>query len=256
MGSLAIPLTQAQIDAANRLHARLPQLQTSEAALMELAKRFPELSLESVLLNTVAVNSLYGTNVLATFRMAKHVKQILEKTDVSTAGWDLVENLAQLPPGDDEKKGRQFISFASKFAHFFINERFPIMDSYAVAMVNLHLGRHNHEKDSDYPYCAFVENLRELKALANLNLSGLDLDHYLWISGEYLAFQKDQSKAQISEDQSKVQISRELRTLFENPAGETRADLAILAPPALDKAFKAERKPFFQFLSFCRELIF
>ena len=67
------------------------------------------------------------------------------------------------------------------------------MDGYAVKMVKLHLGPQNYEDSREQPYWAFVRNLRKLKALALLNVSNRDLDHYLWIAGEYLVFHNDPS---------------------------------------------------------------
>ena len=57
---------------------------------------------------------------------------------------------------------RRYVSFASKFAHFFISqERFPIYDSYAERMLLLHLGA-SAMRDPGRPYEAFTENLRVL----------------------------------------------------------------------------------------------
>src|SRR5690349_6766320 len=130
---LVVPLSMSQIDAANRLHRQLSQWQVTDDALRALKDRFPGFAIDATLLKVVAVNQLYGTNVYAVVRMAQHIAEVmLEASHMDDAG--LVEELAAL-------SGMKHTSFASKFAHFFIDvERFPIYDSYAVKMVAYHLG--------------------------------------------------------------------------------------------------------------------
>jgi hypothetical protein len=59
--ALAMPLTQAQVDCACRVHETLAQWRLAEAALERLAHSVPGFSAEASLLKTVAVNSIYRT---------------------------------------------------------------------------------------------------------------------------------------------------------------------------------------------------
>jgi len=137
---LAVPLSRDQVAAANRLHAGLRQWATADRALGALAERFPEFDETSTLLKAVTINAMYGTNVWALDRMARHVMAVLSETDLARAGPELVERLATPPPAPGQKRRRTHLSFAAKFAHFFIDaERYPILDSYAAKMVELHL---------------------------------------------------------------------------------------------------------------------
>ena len=88
------------------------------------------------------------------------------------------------------KKERRNYSFASKFAHFFIDaERFPVMDSFAVAMLKFHLGTQGYRTDDGRPYFTFLKNLSTLRERDGLgNVANRSLDHYLWLAGEYRAF--------------------------------------------------------------------
>src|SRR6476620_7956329 len=90
-------LKQAQVDAAIRLHERLEGWRNSDVALMRLRDSMPEFDSASCLLKTVAVNALYGTQVLALVRMAGHVATILQASDTVTDNVELVEKLAMLP---------------------------------------------------------------------------------------------------------------------------------------------------------------
>jgi len=127
---------------------------------------------------------------------------------------DLVERLASL----NERKHR---SFASKFAHFFINmERFPIFDSFALKMVAYHLGSQGQVRDSTHPYKAFVENIHRLKRFAGLSCTTKELDRYLWLAGLYQEWSRNPDS----------QINAEVAEMFKTPSSKVAAELAILSP--------------------------
>jgi len=212
-------LTQDHIAAANSLYRLCPYWQFSTEALDELAARLPGFDSRVVLLKVVAVNALYGTNVMAIIRMAEHVKSVVATTDLETAGPELVETLAALPKTEDQKHARSHFSFASKFANFFIDsERFPIMDQYSEMMVSFHLGKSNLVRDADHRYADYVENIRQLHTAANLTCSSRELDRYLWLAGEYRTWLK----------KPHAQISTEMRALFTRPSAEIATELKTI----------------------------
>ena len=96
---LAVRLTLAQVKAAGRLHGKLQEWRVIDCALDSLAKSTPGFGPEATLLKSVAVNALYGTNVFAIVRVARHVETTLAKRDLSAEGPDLVEELAKVPIG-------------------------------------------------------------------------------------------------------------------------------------------------------------
>jgi hypothetical protein len=218
---LTVPLTAGQIAAAIRLHDRLPNWDISDRTLVALRERMPGFTPEETLVKTATINALYGTNLFAVVRMAEHVAQVLAETNLASAGPELVEQMAALPMTATQKHMHRHMSFAAKFAHFFIDpERFPIMDSYAVWMVEYHLGRKNCLRDAKQPYMAFVENLRRLREAAELNVKSRELDRYLWLAGQYRQWRKN----------PKSQINSELVAFFAHPSGESEEDLHMLAP--------------------------
>ncbi len=227
---LAQPLTRDQIQAAQALHARLTGWQEIETALETLADRFPGFDFPATLLKATAVNALYGTNVLAIYRMAKHVQGVLTKAGSGVEPWLLVERIAALPSPDDKPR-RLCLSFASKFAHFFLDaEQYPIKDWYAESTLRFHLGRGNTVNDKEHPYRAYVTNHRRVKELSALDPTNRELDHYLWLAGQYRTWKKN----------PEARLSREIRELFEDPTPEVAADLNALLPATLDKALKGE----------------
>jgi len=82
------------------------------------------------------------------------------------------------------KRNNHYHVFVSKFAHFFINPDLPILDQYSEWMVEQHLGKEALLYDSDR-YLRFDKNIRKLKEEARLTCDWDELDHYLWIAGEY-----------------------------------------------------------------------
>lgn len=227
--SLATPLAPPQIEAACRLHARLEQWRLSDASLLRLRKRMPEFDLEACVAKVVAVNALYGTQVYAVLRMARHAHEVLNTTDLTTAGSDLVERLARLPV-EGQERSRMFTSFAAKFCHFFIDEeRFPIFDEAARNVLRLHLGREQ-ITDGHQPYRAFCTNHERLRELAALHCSGREFDRYLWLTGMYMKWLKERVKPT-------PRINAELRRLLAEPSAEVARDLDTMLPPTVQRAF-------------------
>lgn len=211
-----VPLRGSQVAAAGALQASLAQWNTTDDALGLLRQALPGFGPTETLLKVVAVNALYGTNVLALIRAAKHVEQVLGSADFAQAGPELVESLAEIPT-TSHARPRRYVSFASKFAHFFCNpERFPIFDSYAERMVLLHLGSIAIRNPSR-PYEAFTTNLETLKRQYGLTFSFRELDRYLWIAGLYHAYAKGNRR-----------LNAELLQVFEEPTGDQRVLLRTL----------------------------
>jgi hypothetical protein len=226
---LVVPLCQKQIGAAGRLRQQLRQWQLSDAALVALHEKLPGFEPEACLLKSVAVNAIYGTNVLAIVRVAKHVKDVLSRHDLSQAGAELVIELANAPEGKGQRS-RKRTSFASKFCHFFIDaKRFPIYDDAACQALKLHLGKRIKAHD----YEAFCSCITQLKNLVGNGCDTRMLDHYLWLTGMYMRWLKGRKK-------ENPKVNAELLELFNKPTKAQAAELDALLPAILDRAFKGE----------------
>ncbi len=90
-------LTEEQIAAAGALHPTLAQWRATDSALSRLREGMPGFRPEESLLKVAAVNALYGTNVFALVRAARHVQAVLGSADIANAGPELVESLANIP---------------------------------------------------------------------------------------------------------------------------------------------------------------
>lgn len=229
--ALAVPLSAWEVDAACRLHQQIIQFRLPDAALLRLGKVLPGFDAEACLLKSVAINTLYATQVLAITRMARHIEVTLSNADLKTVAPELVEKIASLPSGTLGNT-RQFISFAAKFCHFFVDQaRFPIYDEAARNVIELHLGKAGCVRDSAHRYIAFCENLKRLRAAAGLKDQGRDLDHYLWITGMYMRWLKERNS-------KNPRVNADLLRIFRKPKPEQAAELDAALPPDLDRVFK------------------
>jgi hypothetical protein len=212
------PVTKMQVDAALRVHQRLKQWRLSDNTLNTLRDRMPGWDDETSLLKSVAVNSLYGTNVLAIVKMAQHVSSVF-KTAKKPFPDELVAQIAFLDLKDG-KSPRNHVSFASKLCHFFVDEeRFPIYDTAACETLKRHLGRNYHREGERYG--AFRKNLRLLTDASDITANGRELDRYLWIVGMYWRWKRSKLNPM---------VNAELLKTFRHPGAEDKRDFAILVP--------------------------
>jgi len=226
----AVPLHRKQIIAAGHLHKRLTGWRKTDAALIRLRSAMPGFEPEACLLKCVAVNALYGTQVMAIVRMANHVHDVLGGKKRVKAGLELVKRIAELPKGQG-KTGRVFTSFAAKFCHFFVSEDdFPIYDEAARRMLKFHLGKKSMSTTKD-PYVAFCEDIDQLtKGGASLSGSSRELDRYLWISGMYERWLRQRKK-------KNPLINAELLRVFKNPGAPEAKLLNQMLPEAFERSF-------------------
>jgi hypothetical protein len=161
MIELSVPLTLKQIQIAGELHGLLEQWRLSDNALRRLHRALPGFDEESCLLKSIAVNQLYGTQVLAIIPMAKNVQRALSQPGATEKGAVLVDQIAALTLNG---KKRRCTGFAAKYCHFFVNEDgFPIYDEMAKQAIRLHLGE-QYSRDSSSPYAIFCDNFGRLRA--------------------------------------------------------------------------------------------
>lgn len=212
---LAIPLAHGQVKAALQLHQMCKGWKTTDETLDSLALAFPGFDLKSTLIKATAVNALYGTQVYALMKVAEHLCNILRnRTGPATPA--LVEKLAKVTFARGSKQTTwTFRSFASKFAHFFIDSnQFPIYDSYAVKMLPYHL---NGKGRDGLSYEQFAEELWALKDALGFPVTTRELDRYLWLAGQLRAW-----RGLLPWARPYTGVNSELRRLFDSPAREVQ----------------------------------
>ena len=203
--TLAQPLTQSQIDSASRFWAA----GWESEELAQLKRAFPG-HFDAVRIKAIVLNELYGTNVIAIYKVAGLLEKLLKETH--TTGPLLVEELV-----DEINKitGRAHYSFVAKFGHFFVDSNLPILDSYAEQMAAWHLG--NAQSENPKRYLGFCENIETLCELAGLTCNCAELDAYLWVAGEYRSWLKS----------NKYEISSDLRPFFQRLQNDPESEPAL-----------------------------
>lgn len=219
-GERPVPLSPEQIVSANRIHAKLSQHLEGLRAINALAQRFPEFDANAVLLKIITINALHGPNVMSRPRVSAHIQKVMASVETETAGPELVEKLASVPSGPKEPANRRHYSFASKFAHFFLDpDRFPLMDNTTSRMVRFHLGPRSWIPDDEgHRYREFASNFLRLRGQAGFKGRKRELSRYLWIAGQYQTWLKT----------PKARINPELKTVFESPPADIVDDVRSL----------------------------
>ncbi len=215
-----VPLLPEQIDAAQAIYSKYTaSSRRIDGALATLDTAMPDFSPPAVLIKAAAVDKLYGTYAYYIDLAALRVREVLDGADRASAGPELVEDMAAVPlPGG---KIIRYRSFASKFAHFFIDDRFPIHDSYAADMLRAHLGQRAPAPESEATYMARAEAFWELAESAGPESDTRRMDRYLWIVGQYRKWAKN----------SASRINWELRGVFEADPPELAAAAGIWYRP-------------------------
>jgi len=204
LDKLRMPLSNSQIAAASRFWEEKGGWESKE--IVQLKQVFPK-SQDAVKVKAIAVNALYGTFIIAISQVADCVGRVLETAHASGPG--LVEEL--VVEIRTITKQRNY-SFASKYAHFFVDPDLPILDSYAEWMVAKHLGAMKSKNPKRY--LQFTEDIESLKRLAGLTCSCAELDAYLWVAGEYWSWKLN----------PRLNISGDLRPHFERFAKDRESE--------------------------------
>jgi len=181
-GAHGLVLTTERLAAARRLFEADAEWQAMEQLFDELRTAYPSnRDLKAVLLKASVINALYATNVWAIRAMARHICDVFSG-DAGDPDAGLVGRIAELAVGG---RVRHFVSFASKYAHFFVDPgRFLILDYYAGQAVAVHLGaRRVDPADWTPDYPTFVQRVETLRRRDGITVSNRELDHYLWLYG-------------------------------------------------------------------------
>jgi len=203
-----IHIRSTQIDAARSLWEQVPSWVGSYRALHVLAIRLPDRDIDSCFLKVVAIDGLYNTFIYDRWGMAQHLASVPANSYVPESP-DLVERLAYFG-------GKHYRSFASKYAHFFVDsERYPIWDQYVLRSLAHHRGSRKIWPSS---YDEFCKWLLEVGQQCEEPLTCKEIDQYLWISGMYRQFKDDKKK----------QLSNDAKDLFQLSDSETAGLLQML----------------------------
>jgi len=210
---LAIPIEPARVAAAVQLFSRMASVAGSEEALVRLAEVMRDFDIASTLVKVATVNQLYATKLYAVYRMAERIAEVYARTRVWS--YATVDEVAALPAAQNQKRSRRHLSFASKFAHFFVDRsRFPLLDRHALRAVGFHLGRQLFPGDVITSYEAYAREVVRMRGEARLDGSLSDFDKYLWLVGQWLLIR--------SQSKETSQLGSEVSSMLRHASGADR----------------------------------
>ena len=205
-GEIAILPSKDQISAAQELYkdTTMEYWRLEDDIMRKLKDRNPEITDKAItLVKVTLVNTFYSagcpdvdemTSWMVTQKpcLLERYKNIASHDEEERIKWvQRIARRASEEEGDNTQQvsGNAFV-FASKFAHFFIDEEaFPIYDQYARMVVNSHLGETKKVPLKDWYrtfYKHFFKMKRYLDQRDSCQYSIKALDHYLWLSGMYI----------------------------------------------------------------------
>lgn len=181
---MARELKETQINAALELYSLAEDWKNKDTVLYELRKVDAGLlDFDSTWIKVAVINEFYSAGVPERYIAAiawNIVKNVIPqkagKTDV-----ELVNLLAKSP-------GYEYPVFGSKFAHFFIDTRFPILDTRAEDIVKFHVGRKERSQTKQSRYGIYCNNLNSLRRGELATFSYKELDCYFWLTGSHKAW--------------------------------------------------------------------
>lgn len=183
-GSLQV-IDPSVVEAASLLQEKLSGWRHSEAALDLAARRMPGFDSATALAKVVLINALYYTNVYAVTKVAQRFASILHNTIPQEWTPSLIEEMAIVELGTGNGKTKRLRSLASKFAHFFMDQHFPMYDLYAKKSLMRHTGEKLDALESYPAFCRTFSTLAEQVCMQNATRK---LDRYLWVQGQFDAF--------------------------------------------------------------------
>ncbi|MEX2437324.1 MAG: hypothetical protein WD509_01965 [Candidatus Paceibacterota bacterium] len=163
----------------------------ADQAIIKLFKAFPEnIKLEDILLKISVINDLYSTNILGTFKMAKHIQHLKIDKGLEIGDPDIVHLIASGHGITSKKNSKEycFYSFATKYCNWHNVEDYAIFDSFIEKVL---LAYKRKDKFSEFKK-GNLKNFRSFKKIIvdfiefyHLNRYSLkEIDKFLWIHGK------------------------------------------------------------------------
>lgn len=181
---------EAEVEKYLRKWKTLGNYVLQEKAIVEIfAQRPRNQAIEDVLIKVCLLNDFYSTNILDTFKVAKHILNLDIDKRLKAGDLDLINDIAIVTMKNG--KSRNFYSFSSKYCAHHQADVYAIFDSF-VQKDLLYFAK----KDK---FCEFkrndLKNYKEFSRILQEFIKFYDLkryslrqiDQYLWLLGkEYL----------------------------------------------------------------------
>jgi len=167
-------------------HQENMQYQNEEEALTWLFDKLAQnKNMKDIILKVAVVNSLYNTNILATYKMAEHIRALGIDDKLKNKSPEIVRDIATL---EINGKKRCHYSFATKYCHSHDRQNYPIYDRYVDKMLCAYRGKDKfcqfqENQLKDYPkFKKILEAFRTYYGLTNFTFE--QIDKFLWTYGK------------------------------------------------------------------------
>lgn len=158
----------------------------ADKAISKLFQAFPHnQKIEDVWLKVVALNSLYNTNIYATYDVAKRVCELNIDAQLEQRSPEVVNQIASVKI---RGKARRNYSFASKYCSWHVPDAYPIYDSFVERLIWAYekqdrFAQFRRADLQDYPrYKETIESFRNFYGLTQFDFK--KLDKFLWLYGK------------------------------------------------------------------------
>ncbi len=158
----------------------------ADEAILTLFQTFPHnLKLHDILLKISVLNDLYGTNIFATFMMARHIYALNIDPHLRAHSTEIVDRIAHVTLGG---KPRHVYSFATKYCSWHDQANYPIYDSFVERVLLAYKAQdafHDFTKLDLRDYAKYKQTLEAFRSFYSLtNYSFKELDKALWLHGK------------------------------------------------------------------------
>lgn len=162
----------------------------ADDAIVKLITQYSDNNkLEHVLLKAVTINTLYSTNVLAIFEMAKYIHHLKIDKAIQKGDYSIVHKIAQEHSIAYSKKTgnpTNFYSFATKYCSWHNLTKFPIYDYFASKVIAQYNQQYKYVEKlnlKDYPsLVSVITAFQERHGLQQFSFK--EIDKFLWILGK------------------------------------------------------------------------
>ena len=163
----------------------------ADDAINKLFSAFPSnKEVEDILLKISVINDLYSTNILATFKMAKHIQKLDIDKKLRDGNLDIVNEIATGHNIRRKKTNTELnlYSFATKYCNWHNQDSFAIYDSFVDKILIAFKKKYlfSDFKQSDLKdFRKFKRILDDFVIFFNLQSHSLkEIDKFLWIYGK------------------------------------------------------------------------
>lgn len=162
----------------------------SDIAIRKLINVFPlNTNLEEILLKSIAINTLYSTNIFKISEMAKRILKLNIDERINNGDPNIVNLIASGHGIISNKTNKElnFYSFATKYCNWHNHEEYSIYDSYVekILLEYKKLYSFTEFKANDLKdFSKFKSVLLDFKTYFNLTGTMKEIDKFLWLYGK------------------------------------------------------------------------